>query len=305
MIERWVAVSAAYLASARARESLAADPYWPKWDSPWWHMTLLWELGRADAIPPEAAEAMLAAIETKYLRFFPNPREPLPRDKDPHRDALCHCAVGTMIQVLEASGLDLETRAPWLRAWLLHYQLPDGGLNCDEAAYASGGSSSVQSTIAALEAVLACPRKLTVHEEAFLDRGAAWLIERRLTKRRRDGAPMKADFERVVFPRFYGYDLLRGLDFLAGWTRRRRAAAPRAAAAEALEALARRFPDGRARVERDDLPDALTLAREESGVWVKGRPVSTFPLLDAVRRVGTEIPVLTAAWARAREVLSS
>lgn len=77
------------------------------------------------------------------------------------------------------------------------------------------------------------------------------------------------------------------------------------AAAEALDALARRFPDGRVRVERDDLPDALTLARDEAGAWVKGRPVSTFPLLDAVRRVGTEAPVLSASFARAREALSS
>src|SRR5271167_2790717 len=88
MIERWIAASTAYLDSAKARESLVRDPYWPKWDSPWWHMTLLFELDRADAIPKEAAESMLAAIEKKYPRWFPNPRDPLPAGKDSHRDGL-------------------------------------------------------------------------------------------------------------------------------------------------------------------------------------------------------------------------
>src|SRR4051812_42586589 len=96
MNERWIAASAAYLDSAKARESLARDPYWPKWDSPWWHITLLHELGRIDAVPAAAAEAMFQAILAKYPTYFPNPREPLPPGKDYHRDGLCHCALGNM-----------------------------------------------------------------------------------------------------------------------------------------------------------------------------------------------------------------
>ena len=53
-----------------------------------------------------------------------------------------------MYQVLFACGVDIDGRAPWIRAWFLRYQLPDGGLNCDEKAYAgSGGASSIQSTV--------------------------------------------------------------------------------------------------------------------------------------------------------------
>src|SRR5258708_24649076 len=115
MNDRWIAASTAYLSSEKARESLALDPYWPKWDSPWWHMTLLFELDRADAIPREAAEAMLSAIEAKYLRFFPTVREPLPPGRDPIRDAPCHCGLGNIYQTLAACGLDLDARAPWLR----------------------------------------------------------------------------------------------------------------------------------------------------------------------------------------------
>ena len=48
-----------YLASAAALASLARDPYWPKWDSPWWHMALLHELGLSPMIPAAMARTFL------------------------------------------------------------------------------------------------------------------------------------------------------------------------------------------------------------------------------------------------------
>ncbi|MBI3288830.1 MAG: hypothetical protein HYZ74_04860 [Elusimicrobia bacterium] len=303
MSERWIEVSAGYLSSVKARQSLAVDPYWPKWDSPWWHMTLLWELGRADAIPTEAAEAMLAAVEAKYVRYFPNPREPLPAGKDPHRDAACHCGLGHIYQTLAARGIDLDARAPWMRAWFLRYQLPDGGLNCEESAYAAGGASSIQSTLPVLEAVLSVRRPLTPIEEEFLDRGAQYLLDRRLAYRRRDGQPMRADFLTIGFPRFYDYDVLRGLSFLASWSRARRQIVPRAAVAETMAALSARFPDGVVRVERGGLSGEGSLNRSADGKWEKGA-ASTFALLESSRRVGAASRVLTARWAEIRSVLN-
>jgi len=304
VIERWIAVSTAYLASAKARESLARDPYWPKWDSPWWHMTLLFELGRADAVPKEAAEGMLAAIEAKYVRWFPNPREPLPPGKDYHRDGLCHCGLGNILQTLEACGLDVDARAPWMRPWFLRYQLPDGGLNCDEKAYEKGTASSIQSTLPALEAVLSAPRALTLAEEEFVDRGAAYLIERKLACRRRDGRPMDADFLKIGFPRFYDYDVLRGLSFLAAWSRLRRRAVPREAVAPTLSALSARFPDGVIRVEKAGLAAEGSLNPVEGEAWSRGS-ASVFPLLDAARRVGEPSEILTRRWAEARAALDA
>lgn len=303
MIERWIAASTAYLGSAKARESLARDPYWPKWDSPWWHMTLLHELDRADAIPLEAAEAMFAAIEAKYPRWFPNPREPLPEGKDYHRDGLCHCGLGNIAQALEARGLDLEARAPWIRAWFLRYQLPDGGLNCDEKAYEKGTSSSIQSTVPALEAVLSAPRPLSPAEEEFVDRGAEYLIARRLAFRRSDGKPMSEEFLTLCFPRFYDYDVLRGLSFLADWSRLRRRLVPREAVADVMAAVAARFPDGKIRVERPGLGAEGSLNPTEGGAWARGA-ASSFPLLDSARRAGSESPALTRRWAKVREILA-
>jgi hypothetical protein len=299
MIERWVAASTAYLSSAKAKESLAHDPYYPKWNSPWWHMTLLFELDRADAIPREAAESMLAAIEAKYLKFFPTVREPLPAGRDPYRDAPCHCALGNVYQALVAAGLDVDARAPWIRAWFLRYQLPDGGLNCDDKAYAKGTASSVQSTLPALEAVLSVDREFTPAEEEFLDRGAEYLIQRRLVRRRSDGKVMDESFLKIGFPRFYDYDFLRGLSFLAAWSRARGKLVPPESVEEHLSALSARFPDGKIRVEKAGLIAERSLRRSPDGAWAGGE-ASSFPLLDSARRVGEVSEVLTRRWSEVR-----
>lgn len=305
MIESRIAVSRAYLSSKKTKERLALDPYWPKWDSPWWHITLLWELGRADAIPADAAEAMLAAIEAKYVRFFPNPREPLPPGKDPRFDGLCHCALGNMYQALAAAGLDLDARAPWMRAWFLHYQLPDGGLNCDEKAYASGGASSVQSTMPALEAVLAAGRPLTPIEEHFVDRGAEYLLERRLAFRLRDGQLMDPGFLEIGFPRFYDYDILRGLSFIADWARLRKRRVQRRAVNWVFDAFDERFPGGIIKVEKPGLiAGENNLTPDQEGNWSRGK-TTTFPLLDYVRKPGAVSEVLTRSWAETRKVLEA
>jgi hypothetical protein len=64
----------AALATSEAFESIGREPYWPKWNSPWWHMTLLWEMGEAARIPRIAAEAMTH----HYIRIFPIGSEDLP-----------------------------------------------------------------------------------------------------------------------------------------------------------------------------------------------------------------------------------
>ncbi|MDE2292966.1 MAG: hypothetical protein KGL53_12865, partial [Elusimicrobia bacterium] len=87
-----VAASVAYLSSPEARAAVARDPYWPKWDAPWWHMTLLWELGLADAIPAPIVSALLDAMSAKLLDFFPLTDAEIPPGKTEHRHVLCHCA---------------------------------------------------------------------------------------------------------------------------------------------------------------------------------------------------------------------
>jgi hypothetical protein len=259
----------AYLRSAGARDSLARDPYWPKWDSPWWRMTLLWELGLASEIPRSITEAMVERVDVHYVHYFPTRPGQLPTDKDPRLHVLCQCAVGTLHQVLTACGVAVDRALPWLKRLLLDTQLPDGGLNCDDAAYTGSRKSSVVSTLPALEAVLRAPGKKTAEEVSFLDRGAAYLIGRKLV-RSSTGKVIDPDWLKPCFPRFYHYDVLRGAAFLREWSALGGKAVPREAVADAALAAEHRWA-----LE----PVSLVL---EGAVWKRGAS-KTFPLLEAVK----------------------
>ncbi|MEK7865965.1 MAG: hypothetical protein AAB434_04735 [Planctomycetota bacterium] len=291
-----------YLESDAARESLEADPYWPKWESPWWRMTLLWEMGLADRIPPATARALVHALSTKCLHTFPFRIEDVPAGVDPIRGIPCHCQLGTGYQVLAACGVDVDCELPWIRAWFLKYQLPDGGLNCDEEAYVRPTPrSSVVSTLPPMEAVLRCtPRNFTAEEEAFLDRGAAYLITRSLCRSvKRGGAIIDATWLETGFPRFYFYDVLRGLSFLVEWAEKRRLALPAASVLETCERLA----GGELRPVREDVAKTRTRRRTPEGEWERGVPAGTFPLLGEVSDPARPSPALGASWRKAKEGL--
>ncbi|MBI3553885.1 MAG: hypothetical protein HY077_15425 [Elusimicrobia bacterium] len=298
-----LAESIAYLGSAHARADIEADPYWPKWDSPWWHMTLLWELGRAPRIPASAVEAMTEALKTRYAADLPFRAEDLPPGKGIYRDVACHCAVGTMFQVLFACGVELDDELPWMRRWLLRYQLPDGGLNCEGEAYVGSKKSSIVSTAPALEAVLLCtPRPFTAQEEAFLDRGAKYLIDHRVFKSSR-GKVIDPDWLKLTFPRFYKYDALRGLTYLARWSKKRNRSLPADALGEAREAVEGHVHDGQIRIGRRAYGEQRSLLRDGNG-WIKGMSRS-FDLLDQVSEVGRPSAPLTRLWAEIGPSLGS
>lgn len=182
-VEAGIADSARYLGSDAALRSLEADVYWPKWHSPWWHMLLLHELGEARRIPDRAAARMIEALDAFPIKIFPVQPGDLPPTADPHRDVLCHCALGSVYQILAACGRDVGRELPWIGPWFARYQMADGGLNCDETAYRAGDEcpSSMVATVAPLEAMLlGRPGDWAPDHAAFVDRAAGFLIERRL-----------------------------------------------------------------------------------------------------------------------------
>ena len=306
--EAALAETRAYLGSAAALESIAADPYWPKWSSPWWRMTLLHELGLAREVPAAAVDAMVRALRTHYLPDFPLSIEDIPTGKDPQRHVACHCAVGTIWQVLAACGVDVDAELPWIRPWLLRYQLEDGGLNCDEAAYTRARPrSSIVSTLPPLEAMLRGTRRPLTQEEArFLDQGARYVLDRRLCRSTsRGGALMDPAFLEPCFPRFYDYDVLRGLTFVLEWAEAREAPIPRAAIAETLEGLeARASRPGGMPVARRAFDGARTVRRDASGDWTVREAAATFPLLEAVSAIGAPSPSLDREWREAKARLA-
>jgi hypothetical protein len=294
-----IAGSVRYLGSDAAARSLEADTYWPKWDSPWWHMLLLYELGEARQIPAPIVALMVDRMNALPLHVFPIQPEDSPPGTDPHRDSTCHCALGCLHQVLTACGVDVAAALPWLEPWFPRYQMADGGASCDAAAYRSGEcASSMVATIAPFEAMLARP------PGDFVDRAAAFLVERRLT----NGSPSRHNAEEreaapqwllPCFPRFYFYDVLRGLAALVRWAEAGDRALPLDAVAGAASHLAATFPDGVVRLQRCAYAGTRTLALV-GGTWVRGQPASTFPLLEATSRIGQPSPALTRQWSAAR-----
>jgi hypothetical protein len=295
-----------YLGSDAALRSLEADPYWPKWDSPWWHMLLLFELGEARRIPERVVRAMVGSLNALPVKTFPHRPEDMPPGQD-FFDTTCHCALGCMYQVLAATGIDVDHELGWIAPWFLRYQMADGGLTCEHAAYlvTDEHPSSMVGSVAPMEAMLLGD----VHEARarFVDGAAAFLIRRRLmhgsatranaTEREREPRWLEA-----CFPRFYLYDVLRGASLLTRWATVRGAGLPLAAVEPVIEHLLRAFPDGVVRLGRRSFEGANTRARDAAGarIWPSA---SSFPLLEAVSRIGEASPALTRQWAETRSRL--
>jgi len=296
-----LAKSLAYLSSREALAAVAVEPYWPKWDSPWWHMSLLFELGLAELIPRPLTAAMVAALNSHYLRFFPFREREVPAGKNPVTHVMCHCALGNICQILAAAGVDVEADVSWARPWFARYQLPDGGLNCDEAAYTKANpKSSLVSTVPALEYMVAGP--LSEPDREFLRAGFAYLARHRLV-RSTGGALLDPEWMRVCFPRFYFLDILRALSVLLAIADRLELTVPAHAVAEAVGQLETKFPDGRVHVERQAFRGVMT--RTAASGFSERAPASEFALLACVSEPGSYNEALTAHWRRCRELMAT
>lgn len=307
-LARGIADSVAYLASDAALRSIAVNPYWPKWDSPWWHMLLLHELGESHRIPARAVGAMVAGLDALPLHVFPIHPGDAPPGTDLSRDVSCHCALGCMAQVLAACGVDVARALPWVQPWFVRYQMADGGLNCDEHAYLRTDEcpSSMVATIAPFEAMLGTAQ--TAEQRGFVARGADFLVGRALVRgsqtaynaEERDAA---VAWQQPCFPRFYFYDVLRGLAALVRWAEASGAVLPRAAVVGTVDLLVERCPDGIVRVERNAHAGKTTILPTLDRAPSPRSSASSFALLDAASAIGEPSAALTRQWTAARHGL--
>lgn len=254
-----------------------------KWDGPWWHMATLCEMGESSRIPRSAAEGALELLKRgAWPRFVLTEEEAPGSEADRAKMDCCHCELGVFYTILSACGFEVDVELPWIRAWFLEHQLPDGGLNCEPSAYGGSRKSSVVSTLPPLEAVLFFTRReYTAAEAEFLDEGARYLIEHRLVCSKKDGTVINGEWLKPFFPRFFEYDILRGMYFLVEWSRRRRKVLP----GDLIE-------EGLHRIGGYTGKSGVVIGRhvnDESGGW-NG---SSFPLLQSVSQVGKESPYLT------------
>lgn len=286
-----------YLASNSALESIERDPYWPKWNSPWWHMRLMQEMGIASEIPKAALHKMVEVLKKHYLPIFPIKKDDIPEGADPVRKIACHCAVGSMYQVLFYAGVDIDVELSWMRAWMIRYQLPDGGLNCDEQAYLKANpKSSIVTTINCLEAIFFCRKTLlTQEEEAFLDKGAQYLLQHKLFRKISDGNVIDPNWLEIRFPRFYEYDFLRGYYFITKWFQHTKQEIPLELVTEVSQLVAKQLSPKGLVLKKYNLFDRRSYNPSGNGAWSWG-VATEFDLFKTVSQEGLICEPLTKQW---------
>ena len=120
------------------------------------------------------------------------------------------CINGNVVATGSYFGVDV---APLVER-LLGEQLPDGGWNCEVENGAT--VSSFGTTINVLEGLLEHERAVggsPVVAQARR-RGEAYLLERRLFRRKSTGEVINPAWLKFSFPTWWHYDVLRGLDYL-------------------------------------------------------------------------------------------
>ena len=205
------------VAASRARvahDGLAAailarqdrDGSWHKADDPAWFSTLhtlrlLRQTGVDPADPAvEAAMARLAAGFRWHESFGSKPF--FEGEVEP-------CINGGALALGGYFGRPEQS----LARRLLDDQLDDGGWNCEAP---PSVCASFHSTICVLEGLLAYERAVgsTPEITAARHRGAEYLLERGLFRRRSTGDVADPSFVTLSFPCAYHYDVLRGLEYL-------------------------------------------------------------------------------------------
>lgn len=293
-----------YLDSKEARLHLERDPYWPKWDSPWWHMLALSEICLDHRIPSSLLELTAELMNSHYLHHFPLVESELPPGTDPFRNILCHCAMGSMVSVLLQNDIDVLDALPWISPWIERYQMDDGGFNCDEEAYTRlRPVSSLVSTLPMLELLTLLHSRALLDVEEPLARGYQYLIAHRFVRSQRSGEILDNSWLAPIFPRFYQYDILRALAFAAEYTAAAESAIDNAGFAEALDTVGRWFNSDRESSPRIHTRDG-SLLPDGAGGWSRG-PSTSFPLLQELSKPDTAMKYLAVQWNRVKWFLEA
>lgn len=275
---------------------LKIDPYWPKWKTGWWKALVLFETGHFSLISKGFVESLWEIADAHYIHFFPLEEKELPEHCNPYRNIICHCALGTLVKFACAKKIDLRNEYSWVYDWFLTYQLVDGGYNCDEQAYTKSKKSSILSTIVMLEAALLW-FELTKDKKlaAVLEKGAEYFVKHKIF-RSLSGIVIDSNWLNLTFPRFYEFDILRGLQFLVNYSNFFPDTIPNSAIEETISLLKKKEDaDGNLKTERLFHKEEGTLDFID-GEWRFIKQVYSFPVLDNLPQINDLNPYLTKEW---------
>ena len=230
-------IGAALLAARGPEGHWGRGFYQPKWTSSHYTLLQLREIGLSRANPEARATVELVLDTEKARDGGLNPSAPgTPSDA---------CINGMALGY--ASWFDApEERLRSVVDFLLREVVADGGFNCrHNRPGAAVTHSSVHTTVCVIEGIAGYLASGAAYRADELDRArlsaAEFLLRHRLLRSERTGEVIRAEFAGLHYPARWHYDVLRGLDSLAG------ARIPRDERMD--EALAiirgRRRPDGR------------------------------------------------------------
>lgn len=219
----------------------APDGQWggEPWSHDWTDTLHVLELLRRLGLDPGSEEARWAVgLVREHVTWSDGEPDPPPWADNRFFDGEVEpCINGNVVATGSYFGVDMTP----LVDRLLGEQLPDGGWNCEVENGAT--VSSLETTVNVLEGLLEHERAAggSAEVRAARRRGEAYLLERRLFRRKSTGEVIDPAWLRFSFPHWYHYDVLRALDYL-----RDTALEPDERIAEAIGIVEdHRHPDGR------------------------------------------------------------
>ncbi len=251
------------------------DCYWPKWRATVWPLILLAELGLPGDHPKirKACEYFLKTLDDQD-RSWP-PRQYPEGDPTGYRLMWEPCVSGNMARTLVEFGYSDDPRVREMFDWLVKYQLPDGGWNCDIGEWGREVChSSFCSTVEPLWAFSSLESdKWPKGGREAVARACEFLLMHRLYKSDHTGKVIDEEWTRLHFPLFYFYDILHGLRVLTslGFGQDERTG-------DALWLLSgKRLPDGTWPLEASfvNMPRFNFLKDLVTGVWSEARKPGT------------------------------
>lgn len=270
------------------------DPYWPKWDSPWWKILLLYETDHIDMIDKGIIKRFINIIDSHYLHFFPIRESELPEGINPYTDIICFCALGSIIKIAASKDIPVLEEFSWIKDVIKSNILDDGGFNCDESVYTTSRKSSLISTLSILEALFDYER-FTDEYKGIVDNGINYFLKRDLFFTSH-GKIMDKKWIKPIFPRFYEVDILRILTFIVNWSYKRGKRLDENILFPAVSSIKQsENENGYIVIKREWLKQEGTLINVD-GKWIFTEKASYFELLQKLSSIERPSHFLTREW---------